>query len=78
MEAAITSLVMRLQEDTKQRKLAAKEQLLLTLHAQYGADVGVLAALFLNFIQLKAGQVSTEKAHRIRCTLVPCMFHPIA
>ena len=65
--AAVESLVLRLtalKADGK-RLLTPKEALALRLNAQYPADVGVLAAFFLNLVTLKAGQARPSP-------LLPC------
>lgn len=40
----------------QKRQLSAKEQLILRLESQYPADVGILAAFFLNYVELKPGE----------------------
>lgn len=40
----------------QKRQLSAKEQLVLRLEVQYPADVGILAAFFLNYVKLKPGE----------------------
>lgn len=40
----------------QKRQLSAKEQLILRLEGQYPADVGILAAFFLNYVELKPGE----------------------
>ncbi|XP_038875726.1 mannose-6-phosphate isomerase 1-like [Benincasa hispida] len=53
---AICKLKRRLSLEKKKRQLSAKEQLILRLEGQYPADVGILAAFFLNYVELKPGE----------------------
>ncbi|KAG6579210.1 Mannose-6-phosphate isomerase 2 [Cucurbita argyrosperma subsp. argyrosperma] len=53
---AICKLKRRLSFEKKKRQLSAKEQLILRLEGQYPADVGILAAFFLNYVKLKPGE----------------------
>ena len=56
----VSSAIKALQERlTQQDSLSLKDVLLLRLNQQYPNDVGVLASLFLNFLSLKKGQVSS-------------------
>ena len=52
-------MLQRRLEEQDQSRLTAKDVLLLRLNKQYPEDVGVLAALFLNLLTLRKGQVST-------------------
>lgn len=56
VQTAISMLQRRLQEQDQSR-LTARDKLLLRLNQQYPGDVGVLAALFLNHLILRKGQV---------------------
>uniref|UniRef100_A0A9I9CLJ8 mannose-6-phosphate isomerase n=1 Tax=Cucumis melo TaxID=3656 RepID=A0A9I9CLJ8_CUCME len=53
---AVCKLKRRLSLEKKKRQLSAKEQLILRLESQYPADVGILAAFFLNYVELKPGE----------------------
>uniref|UniRef100_A0A0A9H563 mannose-6-phosphate isomerase n=1 Tax=Arundo donax TaxID=35708 RepID=A0A0A9H563_ARUDO len=53
---AITKLISRLDTKSKIRTLTEKEQLVLSLERQYQGDVGVLAALFFNYVKLSPGE----------------------
>lgn len=64
--AAIATITQRLQSGGLQGRLTAKEGLLLRLNEQYPGDVGVLAALFLNLVTLKAGQVRFSHVIELR------------
>ena len=50
-----------------QGELSAKEKLVLRLNAQYPGDVGVLAAFFLNLVQLRPMQVRFPALHSVAC-----------
>lgn len=50
-----------------QGKLSPKEKLVLRLNAQYPGDVGVLAAFFLNLVQLRPKQVRCPALHSVAC-----------
>uniref|UniRef100_A0ACD5U500 Uncharacterized protein n=1 Tax=Avena sativa TaxID=4498 RepID=A0ACD5U500_AVESA len=49
---AIAKLINRLNAESEIRALTEKEQLVLSLERQYEEDVGVLAALFFNYVKL--------------------------
>ncbi|CAI0472423.1 unnamed protein product [Linum tenue] len=51
-----SNLKNRLQRESQGRELTEKENLVLQLEKQYPGDVGVIAALFLNYVKLKPGQ----------------------
>ncbi|XP_066317288.1 mannose-6-phosphate isomerase 1 isoform X1 [Miscanthus floridulus] len=53
---AVAKLINRLNTDSKIRTLTDKEQLVLSLERQYQDDVGVLAALFFNYVKLSPGE----------------------
>ncbi|KAG2595932.1 mannose-6-phosphate isomerase 1-like [Panicum virgatum] len=53
---AISKLISRLNIESKIRTLTDKEQLVLSLERQYQEDVGVLAALFFNYVKLSPGE----------------------
>ncbi|MCO5562819.1 hypothetical protein L7F22_016454 [Adiantum nelumboides] len=53
---ALTPLLTRLGKAQQVRSLSQKEMLILRLAEQYPGDVGILSALFLNFIRLDPGQ----------------------
>ncbi|RCV24468.1 hypothetical protein SETIT_5G087000v2 [Setaria italica] len=53
---AISKLISRLNIESKIRTLTDKEQLVLSLEKQYQEDVGVLAALFFNYVKLSPGE----------------------
>lgn len=53
---AIAKMINRLNNESKIRALTDKEQLVLSLERQYQYDVGVLAALFLNYVKLSPGE----------------------
>ncbi|OQU86417.1 hypothetical protein SORBI_3003G087900 [Sorghum bicolor] len=53
---AVAKLISRLNTDSKIRNLTDKEQLVLSLERQYQDDVGVLAALFFNYVKLSPGE----------------------
>ncbi|CAJ1844113.1 unnamed protein product [Sphenostylis stenocarpa] len=53
---AVNRLTSRLLKENKVRQLTDKEQLVLRLEMQYPADVGVIAAFFLNLVKLKPGE----------------------
>ncbi|CAO2185469.1 unnamed protein product [Urochloa humidicola] len=53
---AISKLISRLNTESKIRTLTDKEQLVLSLEKQYQEDVGVLAALFFNYVKLSPGE----------------------
>ncbi|XP_062192263.1 mannose-6-phosphate isomerase 1-like [Phragmites australis] len=53
---AIAKLINRLNTESKIRTLTEKEQLALSLERQYQEDVGVLAALFFNYVKLSPGE----------------------
>ncbi|WVZ72074.1 hypothetical protein U9M48_020589 [Paspalum notatum var. saurae] len=53
---AIAKLINRLNTESKIRTLTDKEQLVLLLERQYQDDVGVLAALFFNYVKLSPGE----------------------
>ncbi|KAF8780026.1 hypothetical protein HU200_001992 [Digitaria exilis] len=53
---AISKLTSRLNIESKIRTLTDKEQLVLSLERQYQEDVGVLAALLLNYVKLSPGE----------------------
>ncbi|PWZ11021.1 Mannose-6-phosphate isomerase 1 [Zea mays] len=53
---AVAKLISRLNTESKIRTLTDKEQLLLSLERQYQDDVGVLAALFFNYVKLSPGE----------------------
>ncbi|KAG6510767.1 hypothetical protein ZIOFF_028803 [Zingiber officinale] len=46
----------RLEAENKIRRLSEREQLALLMEKQYHADVGVLAAFFLNYVKLNPGE----------------------
>nr|XP_011464099.1 PREDICTED: mannose-6-phosphate isomerase 1-like [Fragaria vesca subsp. vesca] len=52
----ISKLKRRLNQEKKKRQLTVKEQLVLRLENQYPADVGAIAAFFLNYVKLKRGE----------------------
>ncbi|XP_050374427.1 mannose-6-phosphate isomerase 1-like [Argentina anserina] len=52
----ISRLKRRLNLEKKKRQLTVKEQLVLRLESQYPADVGAIAAFFLNYVKLKRGE----------------------
>ncbi|XP_068637973.1 mannose-6-phosphate isomerase 2-like isoform X2 [Aristolochia californica] len=52
----VNKMKARLDMQTKVRALTDKEKLALRLEEQYPADVGVLAAFFLNHVQLEPGE----------------------
>ncbi|CAI7795822.1 unnamed protein product [Closterium sp. NIES-54] len=56
IEKHLSSLVARLQAESKERELSDKEQLVQRLEHQYPGDVGVLSAFFLNHVTLLPGQ----------------------
>ncbi|KAK1603801.1 hypothetical protein QYE76_027474 [Lolium multiflorum] len=53
---AINKLKCRLNDSSKIRTLTKKEELVLSLERQYPEDVGVLAALFFNYVKLSPGE----------------------
>ncbi|XP_042513765.1 mannose-6-phosphate isomerase 1-like [Macadamia integrifolia] len=53
---AVSKMKQRLNMDTKVRCLTDKEQLVLRLEKQYPADIGVMSALFLNYVKLNPGE----------------------
>ncbi|KAL6589872.1 hypothetical protein ACP70R_050186 [Stipagrostis hirtigluma subsp. patula] len=53
---ATAKVVGRLNAESKIRTLTEKEQLVLSLEKQYQEDVGVLAALFFNYVKLSPGE----------------------
>lgn len=57
VERLTGALVARLgSQEASGRPLGAKDALVLRLHEQYPGDVGIFAAFFLNYIQLKPGE----------------------
>ncbi|KAE8722323.1 Mannose-6-phosphate isomerase 2 [Hibiscus syriacus] len=52
---AISKLKSRLLLESQVRSLREKEELVLELEKQYPGDIGVLSALLLNYVKLKAG-----------------------
>ncbi|GJP50627.1 hypothetical protein CLOM_g9770 [Closterium sp. NIES-68] len=56
IQTHLSSLVARLQHESKARELTDKEQLVRRLEQQYPGDVGVLSAFFLNHVTLQPGQ----------------------
>ncbi|XP_042453462.1 mannose-6-phosphate isomerase 1-like isoform X1 [Zingiber officinale] len=54
--ALVSKLKNRLEAENKIRRLSEREQLALLLEKQYHADVGVLAAFFLNYVKLSPGE----------------------
>ncbi|PQQ04519.1 glutamine--tRNA ligase isoform X2 [Prunus yedoensis var. nudiflora] len=52
----ISKLKRRLNLEKKKRQLTVKEQLALRLESQYPADVGAIAAFFLNYVKLNRGE----------------------
>lgn len=52
----VSKLKDRLDVENKIRTLTEKEQLVLLLEKQYQADVGVIAAFFLNYLRLNPGE----------------------
>ncbi|KAK8711915.1 hypothetical protein V6N13_147171 [Hibiscus sabdariffa] len=53
---AISKLKTRLVLESELRSLREKEELVLELEKQYPGDIGVLSALLLNYVKLKAGE----------------------
>uniref|UniRef100_A0ACD5TQT8 Uncharacterized protein n=1 Tax=Avena sativa TaxID=4498 RepID=A0ACD5TQT8_AVESA len=53
---AVNKLKGRLDDESKFRTLTEKELLILSLEKQYPEDVGVLAALFFNYVKLGPGE----------------------
>ncbi|KAL3007798.1 hypothetical protein AAZX31_08G355200 [Glycine max] len=53
---AVNRLKSRLLKESEVRQLTDKEQLVLQLEKQYPADVGVIAAFFLNHVKLNPGE----------------------
>ncbi|NP_001140535.1 Mannose-6-phosphate isomerase 1-like [Zea mays] len=53
---AVAKLISRLNTKSKIRTLTDKEQLVLSLERQYQDDVGVIAALFFNYVKLSPGE----------------------
>ncbi|CAL0308267.1 unnamed protein product [Lupinus luteus] len=53
---AVNTLKCRLHKESEMRQLTDKEQLVLQLEKQYPADVGVIAAFFLNLVKLNPGE----------------------
>ncbi|CAO2209134.1 unnamed protein product [Urochloa humidicola] len=53
---AVSKLTSRLNIESKIRTLTDKEQLILSLEKQYQEDVGILAALFFNYVKLSPGE----------------------
>ncbi|CAN6183692.1 unnamed protein product [Urochloa humidicola] len=53
---ATKRLICRLKAESKVRTLTEKEHLVLSLNRQYKEDVGILAALFLNYVKLNPGE----------------------
>ncbi|CAN6382081.1 unnamed protein product [Urochloa humidicola] len=53
---ATKRLICRLKVESKVRTLTEKENLVLSLDKQYKEDVGILAALFLNYVKLNPGE----------------------
>lgn len=53
---ALSSLKDRLEKKREAAELTAKEKLILRLEKQYPADIGILAALFLNYLRLRPGE----------------------
>ncbi|KAK7295788.1 hypothetical protein RJT34_18700 [Clitoria ternatea] len=53
---AVNKLKGRLHKEREVRQLTDKEQLVLQLEKQYPADVGVIAAFFLNHVKLNPGE----------------------
>uniref|UniRef100_A0ACD5VBB5 Uncharacterized protein n=1 Tax=Avena sativa TaxID=4498 RepID=A0ACD5VBB5_AVESA len=53
---AVNKLKGRLNDESKFRTLTEKELLILSLERQYPEDVGVLAALFFNYVKLSPGE----------------------
>ncbi|RDX98733.1 Mannose-6-phosphate isomerase 1 [Mucuna pruriens] len=53
---AVNKLKSRLLKESEVRQLTDKEQLVLRLEKQYPADVGVIAAFFLNHVKLNPGE----------------------
>nr|AAX31279.1 phosphomannose isomerase [Cyamopsis tetragonoloba] len=53
---AVNRLKSRLHKESEVRQLTDKEQLVLRLEKQYPADVGVIAAFFLNLVKLSPGE----------------------
>jgi hypothetical protein len=49
--------------------LTDKEQLVLSLERQYQEDVGVLAALFFNYVKLSPGEALYMQMNRMRISL---------
>ncbi|XP_015883964.3 mannose-6-phosphate isomerase 2 [Ziziphus jujuba] len=46
----------RLNTEKKKRQLTVKEHVVLRLESQYPADVGIIAAFFLNYVKLNGGE----------------------
>eukprot|EP00262_Sarcandra_glabra_P006144 TRINITY_DN18259_c0_g1_i1.p1 TRINITY_DN18259_c0_g1~~TRINITY_DN18259_c0_g1_i1.p1 ORF type:complete len:431 (+),score=67.64 TRINITY_DN18259_c0_g1_i1:135-1427(+) len=52
----VSQMKSRLNMESEARTLTEKEQLILRLEKQYPADIGVLAAFFLNYVKLNPGE----------------------
>ncbi|KAL1323170.1 hypothetical protein HN51_068232 [Arachis hypogaea] len=74
---AVNSLKFRLHDESKVRQLTDKEKLALQLEKQYPADVGVIAAFFLNYVKLAAGEAlflgANEPHAYLAGTCIECM-----
>lgn len=74
---SVDRLAARLMQETGNRKLTPKEQLIIRLNEQYPHDVGVLSAFFLNYVTLKEGQAIALPANEphayLSGELVECM-----
>lgn len=70
-------MVRRLAWEAGRRELTRKERLVLRLNEQYPGDVGVLAAWFLNYVQLQPGQAiclaANEPHAYVSGNIVECM-----
>ncbi|KAG2582635.1 hypothetical protein PVAP13_6KG185700 [Panicum virgatum] len=56
LSEALSKLIRRLNIESKIRTLTDKEQLVLSLERQYADDIGVIAALFFNYVKLSPGE----------------------
>ncbi|KAF7820019.1 mannose-6-phosphate isomerase 1 [Senna tora] len=73
----VNRLKSRLHKESQVRQLTDKEQLMLQLERQYPADVGVIAAFFLNHVKLNPGEalyLGANEPHAYLCgECIECM-----
>ncbi|KAI9085613.1 hypothetical protein K1719_032456 [Acacia pycnantha] len=74
---AVNRLKSRLHKESQVRQLTDKEKLVLQLERQYPADVGVIAAFFLNHVKLNPGEalhLGANEPHAYLCgECIECM-----